>query len=532
MRWRVVRSLALIIIGLAGMVAGAILSFVPLMGRDVNITRISFKSRDGLNLVGYYVVPTESYARRPLAVVCHGFASSAEFMLGIGVLLAERGFPSLVISFRGHGLSEGKCRLGMLEYLDVMGAIDWVEQNDPEVNTSATFLIGSSMGAAISMVAGALDPRIVAVAEFSGFARLSDLTNTSELAKYYGGLEEFLGEVISEVIAFSPMDYLTENVTMHLLIAHGDADTAVPVEHAYMLYYNTSMDPALKTLKIWHGVGHDLIGYTDPLNYTFQWFSSVLGVYIAPINEDTRAIVFRLNYSYNALAMVVPLIFGTVLLFADTLHFRKRYNKKELLAGIIGIIGGCVLTIWLPQIGFTIILTPAFHGSYMGILLVAIFAILTRGKELICDGKNFLKKRAVIAFLMINILPVILLNILFYFTYCRLLVPHSLFLSIFLLLIALVFPFEYFLRNRYAERKLISFVIEIVVYATVYGVSIMLFIVPLNPPSGYYAMPFYVGFALAFLGFIFDKVFNSRFFTALTIAFLPGVLIAAYFPAI
>ena len=89
-------------------------------------------------------------------LICHGMNSQGFHGLRIYDLLAkascEVGFVSLVFDFRGVGKSEGKFDYGSGEQEDVQCVLDYVASR-PEVFPNSIFIVGHSLGGAVSLCA-------------------------------------------------------------------------------------------------------------------------------------------------------------------------------------------------------------------------------------------------------------------------------------------------------------------------------------------------------------------------------------------
>ncbi|MEM2637490.1 MAG: alpha/beta fold hydrolase, partial [Candidatus Korarchaeota archaeon] len=294
----------------------------PVITANVKIQHLSLTSLDGVPFTAAYITPQTNYTGKPLIVVCHGFASSYENTVSIGVRLAQVGFPVIAPSFRGHTLSGGASRLGKYEWQEVSASINWVETHDTIVNTTNTGLIGTSMGAAIAMVAAAMDNRVKAVVEFSGFANLSSLINETLLRYFFGGFES----LYSEVIDFAPVAYLTSDKNFSLLILHGDADDIVPLSQAIML--NNSALPD-KEIMIFPGKKHDLVTKNEAFNYGFKWLCNKLNV-AYPGDVDVSNAFSRLSTSYLGLLFIYVAIMGLSLLIGESMLRDEAYEKLHV----------------------------------------------------------------------------------------------------------------------------------------------------------------------------------------------------------
>ncbi|AOG60056.1 hypothetical protein SHELI_v1c01010 [Spiroplasma helicoides] len=108
-----------------------------------NIQKFSFEARDGIKLAGYTYKPHKNSNKWLIAA--HWFASYKNWALHHAKTFIKMGYNVLVFDFRGHGEStETTTTMGAREINDLMGAVDWLKQN--EVIDSLSFM-GTSMGA-------------------------------------------------------------------------------------------------------------------------------------------------------------------------------------------------------------------------------------------------------------------------------------------------------------------------------------------------------------------------------------------------
>jgi alpha/beta superfamily hydrolase len=105
-------------------------------------------------LYGELHVP--DHAPAPALLVCHGMDAQGFHYLKIYTQLAktacEKGFVSLVFDFRGVGRSSGKFDYGFGEQQDVRCALSYLASR-PEVMTNRIFVVGHSLGGAVSLYA-------------------------------------------------------------------------------------------------------------------------------------------------------------------------------------------------------------------------------------------------------------------------------------------------------------------------------------------------------------------------------------------
>lgn len=141
-------------------------------GMDAEI--VEFKSRDGLNLFGWFVPGKKKAA----VILVHGFGSRGISMIYHASAFLDHGYSVLMFDLRAHGSSEGDtCTLSSTEVNDLLGAVDFLKSRT-DVNPDRIGVFGVSMGGSVAIQGAAEceDIRVVAV-EGIGPSTLEDLEN-------------------------------------------------------------------------------------------------------------------------------------------------------------------------------------------------------------------------------------------------------------------------------------------------------------------------------------------------------------------
>jgi esterase/lipase len=116
--------------------------------------RISFETRDGVQLTGYWN-ESDSPCMRPTVLLFHGNNGSASTMTDWGYYYKQLGFNVLMVEYRGYGLSEGTAggpNQELEAYLDAEAALKFVlSKNIPKSNVVAH---GLSLGGAYAAALG------------------------------------------------------------------------------------------------------------------------------------------------------------------------------------------------------------------------------------------------------------------------------------------------------------------------------------------------------------------------------------------
>ncbi len=146
---------------------------------------VSFPSRTAVGVPsatirGWWVPGPK--ADSPAVILVHGRDACRRdwnVLLPAG-MLHRAGFATLLIDLRNHGDSDlttgptrGRYYGGTVEYLDVLGAWDWLV-GDRGVEPSRIGLLGTSLGAGSVMLAAAHEPRVAAVWEDSSYADIQE----------------------------------------------------------------------------------------------------------------------------------------------------------------------------------------------------------------------------------------------------------------------------------------------------------------------------------------------------------------------
>lgn len=217
---------------------------------------ISFAAADGTRLAGWWL---DAPASERVVIVSHGHRGNKSDMLGIGPGLWRAGNTVLLFDFRGNGDSEdGPQSLAHYEQADLRAAITYAVDRRPD---AAIVLVGFSMGAAVSILVGANDPRVRAFVLDSPFAEMRGviahalgklrlppvpllwLTDRATRWRYGYGFNDV-----------APIDVIERLAPRPVLLLHGESDGVIPVDHAHRLY--AAAGEPKPTLHIFAGADH------------------------------------------------------------------------------------------------------------------------------------------------------------------------------------------------------------------------------------------------------------------------------------
>jgi pimeloyl-ACP methyl ester carboxylesterase len=226
-----------------------------------NAREVTIPTADGVALAAT-LLPRR---RKVLIVIGHGIGSSrrARSIVWLAERLAEY-FDVLTFDWRGHGASSGHATLGTTEHLDLIAVLNYAR----ELGYHRVGLIGESMGGLISLatLGGLADldfprpQRIATLAAPIDYAltvgwRPYAVERVAPLA-WARPVSPLLGFRLGVVDPPRPRDILAQ-IEEPLLVIHGDRDTTVKVENAYLLAEAAPQ----ATLRIYPGADHGVISF-------------------------------------------------------------------------------------------------------------------------------------------------------------------------------------------------------------------------------------------------------------------------------
>jgi fermentation-respiration switch protein FrsA (DUF1100 family) len=226
---------------------------------------VSFKTRDGLTLRGWWIPGT----RHQTIVMIHGLSNSRQEPLHKAGYLRQAGYNLLVFDLRGHGLSDGDgTTMGYREPEDARAAVAEARSLDG----GPIALFGYSLGGAIAVEAGAVNPDVNAVIEDSGFssvgdvfvARFSEVTHLPDLpwaAPLLAFGQADIGLSLWQVRPVAAAAVLHKP----LLAIIGGADTIVPPAEGMAIFQAA---PGPKKLLMIPSAGH--VQAYDNANVTYE----------------------------------------------------------------------------------------------------------------------------------------------------------------------------------------------------------------------------------------------------------------------
>ncbi len=253
----VLKGLAYII--LIHVLVSLVVVFILINPRENNITEnpedyglnyeeVEFKSRDGINLQGWFI---ESLSEDALAtvVLMHGYPENKSSLIPEASYLIED-FDVFVFDFRALGDSEGNIStLGAKETEDLHGALDYIKGNKRNENI---FLWGFSMGGGVALQVAPERDDVDAVVSDTSFSSMGksveDIFPVPVLRKT---IKPFIGFWVDTLVKIdiekvSPKKS-AEKITIPVYLIHAKDDPHVSIEHGRRLEEALIENPGLTT---------------------------------------------------------------------------------------------------------------------------------------------------------------------------------------------------------------------------------------------------------------------------------------------
>ena len=217
---------------------------------------ISFKTKDGIKLSGWYIPHDKS---KKAVIIMHGYPADKANLLGMADFIAQE-YNVFLFDFRSFGQSEGKyTTIGYLEKNDLLAAIDYLEK---EKNITSIGLFGFSMGGAVALMTK--HENVKAIVSDSTYSRLSNMVKhmygifsvfkypLAYLTKIYGMI--FLNVDIDRI---NPVESI-QNIDKPILLIHGENDSQIPVAEGYALHEASNNSQLWIVKGADHGATHSI----------------------------------------------------------------------------------------------------------------------------------------------------------------------------------------------------------------------------------------------------------------------------------
>jgi dipeptidyl aminopeptidase/acylaminoacyl peptidase len=250
---------------------------------------VALDSRDGLRLAAWWIPAAKPDA--PVVIMAHGAGSCRRdpVMLLPAGMLHRNGFAVLMVDLRNQGdsmITDGRFAGGTREYLDVLGAWDWVRARG--IPAARIGIFGESNGASTVVIAAGAETQVAATWEDSGYA--DTWAAISEEVQRRGFPEQLTfgarlwGQLYGiDLDQHRPIDAIASIDNRPLMIVQGTADTRVDPINA--VEFSAALDkvrghPNPASLWLVPEAQHVQSAWLDPAGYEQRlvaFFGSALG---------------------------------------------------------------------------------------------------------------------------------------------------------------------------------------------------------------------------------------------------------------
>jgi dipeptidyl aminopeptidase/acylaminoacyl peptidase len=195
---------------------------------------VSFESRDGTVLSGWFLPAQAASENEPAATIIHVHGNAGNILdhIAFTEYLPASGFNLFIFDYRGYGQSEGRAirREGLIE--DTHAALDAMLARD-DIDPDRIGVFGQSLGGAIALNVMAERSEIRAAVIMASFTSWRDMA-ASAVA---GDPPAWPGRALAGVLIpdeCRPIDVI-QAIERPLMLIHGDVDAVVPVSHGRRL---------------------------------------------------------------------------------------------------------------------------------------------------------------------------------------------------------------------------------------------------------------------------------------------------------
>jgi pimeloyl-ACP methyl ester carboxylesterase len=208
-----------------------------------NYETVRFPSRQpGIEIAGWWV-PGDPGA--PAVILVHGLGAckNAIDVLVPAGMLSRNGFSVLMIDVRDvgdSGTEDGWISAGNEEYLDVLGAWDWLITKKG-FGPGRIGLYGGSVGGATALYAFSHEPRVAALFLHSTFASLlaafADILTSYGLPGFLAYPTAAMGRLVSgeDLLEHRPADVIKEVGNRPIYIVHSRGDRRISIRQSQEL---------------------------------------------------------------------------------------------------------------------------------------------------------------------------------------------------------------------------------------------------------------------------------------------------------
>lgn len=238
-------------------------------------TQELFAKRDENQIYGIVYIPQNAGEKMPTVIFSHGFGGNYQVGAGYTEALAKKGYVVYCFDFCGGstGSRSDGSTLEMsifTEQADLEAVLGMI-QEQPFVDSSNIFLMGTSMGGTVSAITAAAHEEEIqgAILLYPAFVLVDDakerFASVADIPDTYYHMWMTVGRVFAEDL----LDYdIYEAISAYkkdVLLIHGDADSIVPLsysEKAVEIYDSAR-------LEVLPGAGHGFHG--SDAEQTIAW---------------------------------------------------------------------------------------------------------------------------------------------------------------------------------------------------------------------------------------------------------------------
>jgi Prolyl oligopeptidase family. len=217
---------------------------------DLKYENVSFNSKlDAVDLKGWWIPAQKNNSitnSGKTVIFAHGYKDTRDLSkihaLALAKRIAQEGYNVMMFDFRNSGESGGEATsVGLFETYDMLSAIEYAKVNKKSEKIS---LLGWSMGAAVSIIAGTESPYVNTIIADSPFSDLDTYLKTnlpvwSDLPSF-----PFTAEIMSlfpviermnpkKVTPYKAVDNIGNK---KLFLIHSKDDKSIPYENSIQIY--------------------------------------------------------------------------------------------------------------------------------------------------------------------------------------------------------------------------------------------------------------------------------------------------------
>ena len=229
-------------------------------------TQELFAERDGNRIYGVIYIPQNAGVKMPAVIFSHGFGGNYQVGAGYAEALARKGYVVYCFDFCGGspGSRSDGYTLEMslfTEQADLEAVIRMIQQR-PFVDSSNTFLMGTSMGGAVSAITAAANKEDIqgAVLLYPAFVLVDNAKEQFSSVENIPDTYHLMWMTVGRTFAEKLLDYdIYQAISVYdkdVLLIHGDADSIVP-----LIYSQKAVEAyASARLEVLPGAGHGFYG--------------------------------------------------------------------------------------------------------------------------------------------------------------------------------------------------------------------------------------------------------------------------------